>query len=131
MKANLDCKELRIGNLIDDGVGNYGQVDIVILQILEENPKNTYKPVHLDAPLLDNLGFEKFGEYKIYNKLWRKGWVLSVQKHTSYKEGYVLFIDDDNSESEAPPSVKIKYVHQLQNLIYGLTGEELKVKETA
>lgn len=31
---------------------------------------------------------------------------------------------------DIPPSAKLKYVHQLQNLFFALTGEELKIKES-
>ena len=43
----MEARELRIGNLVDDGLGNFGQVNTVILQILEDNPNNTYQPIPL------------------------------------------------------------------------------------
>lgn len=138
-------ESLRIGNTLD-----YHGVDVHVIGIYNSiggqmvecgyfddsvgfsrpiDGKDCPKPIPLTEDLLVERGFDKFLDYEIYNKVWRKGWTLSVQKHTSFKGGYVLFIEDDDSESAAPPSVKIKYLHTLQNICFDLTGKELTKKE--
>lgn len=130
-------ESLRIRNLVtsihnDSLIGSVSQIldeGIIVDDFGGLLKWGDIKPIKLSGEKLVEFGFEKFGDYKIYNKVWRKGWTLSVQTHSGIKDGYVLFIEDDDSESAAPPSVEIKYVHQLQNLCFDLTGEELTLKE--
>ena len=80
-------------------------------------------PIPLTEEWLEKFGFENI--YGDYHKKWDV-WNYQIEKHPSFKEGWVFFIDID--EVASPPSVKIRYVHQLQNLYFCLTGEELTIK---
>jgi len=74
-----------------------------------------YKPIPLNEEWLVKFGFEKdksafiYGYYALYN-------------NEIYWSGGVYSACDSIS------NIEIKYVHQLQNLIFALTGEELTLK---
>jgi hypothetical protein len=42
--------------------------------------------------------------------------------------GFIIYQYGDNFVFEYREGVKVKYVHQLQNLYFALTGEELTIK---
>lgn len=114
MKAN----ELRLGNLV--GSYNKGEEDRVLTinaqNILVEAKANKqgytrYRPIPLTEEWLLKFGFEKVGFQFI-------------------KDDIELFpIRDLYYRANFPIKSDIKYVNQLQNLYFALTGEELKLKE--
>lgn len=77
-------------------------------------------PIPLTEEWLLKFGFEKDGynDHKSYYYT-LNGFKLNVD------DGY-LFLDNPNQLAEAK-SIKIKHVHQLQNLYFALTGKELEV----
>lgn len=104
----IKANELRIGNLIYLKHGSLGyKIHPVSATLLFRRPK-------LDE-ILEKCGFE--------------------QQHTSYylrrnifyftKPDLKFTIEDGDGNFNYPPC---KYVHQLQNLYFALTGEELEVK---
>lgn len=112
----MNTNELRIGNLVLDSLG---VVEISISTDLNYfNEKSNlgkiefsdiYKPIPLTEEWLMNFGSVD-GFYlpnNIYTFVDFTLW--------DYKEGYIIAKD-------------VKYVHQLQNLYFALTGEELTVK---
>jgi hypothetical protein len=116
MKAN----ELRIGNLIEYLVYDYltpqkewleNYVDIQDLQWLNENPDDDcYRPMKLTEDILVRLGFES----NPYMDRYEKG---------------PIFIECDKTKGFIDLWIEnwphIKSAHQLQNLYFALTGEEL------
>ncbi len=121
MKAN----ELRIGNYINDeqtthiivGVDNYCiksyWLKDVEKECLYETQLNQIKPIPLTEEWLLKFGFEK-------DEL---GWFFKENDYCSFglffKDNEWLFYISDT---------KIKYVHQLQNLYFALTNNELTNK---
>ncbi len=111
MRAN----ELRIGNLVTTaGV----QVKAMAIDIMElENGSLEIEPIALTEEKLLEFGFEK-----IYNGSFVKddffGYLSKSEK------GYDLIDYEGNSVNDNP----ISHVHQLQNLFFALTGEELQLK---
>ena len=96
MKPN----ELRIGNWVKNGNAYEAQVTIEILKVAK-----IFNPIPLTEEWLLKFGFKPFV----------KDWSLhGVVIHTR-KRGFVL--------RKSVPI--IQYVHQLQNLYFALTGEEL------
>ena len=131
MKAN----ELRIGNLLTfngkirtvDGVSlvgchkderyilvelNYMYKEKVLLQI------DKIDPTPLTEEWLLRFGFEKVGVN------YQKGWLLLW---TFLKTGEVHFVLNEPNSNKRHIT-EFKYVHQLQNLYFALTGEELEIK---
>ena len=119
----MEANELRLGNLILlDGV--IIEVSIIDLRVLD-NPMMTkatdkFKPIPLTEEWLIKFGFRPNKHGYIFDTFRVKNWV------TGFFYGYIpVFLDGEEEDIE---DVQIKYVHQLQNLYFALTGEELKIK---
>lgn len=129
MKAN----ELRIGNLIEylvypdhsqeeEWVENY--VDIQDLQWLNEHPDDKhYRPMKLTEELLKRFGFEQFIDFGRKSGLFDKKPLCGFSY--SFNTNQVMIMKAGNNYWI--PAVL--YVHQLQNLYFTITGEELQLKE--
>jgi len=81
-------------------------------------------PVPLTPAILEKCGFE-FKDMMFANKpmrYWRKDWFCLNLFDKSDK--YVLYLWN---EKETEKSVYISSLHQLQNLYFALTGEELTI----
>ena len=76
------------------------------------------KAIEIDNEILEKAGFVK-GPYDFY--IWRQGESFSIL-FNDYNEA-VLSV----SEAEFTVGRKIKYVHDLQNLYFAITGEELPI----
>ena len=123
----MKAEELRIGNLVnhfDQIIGVDGIDDLdVFNKDCGEIPLHSIQPIPLTEEWLLKFGANCIGA---------KGWnFISVNKaDTSYiyfnPNGVGLAIDNGTTENAI--EVEIKYVHQLQNLYFALTGEELTFK---
>lgn len=123
MKAN----ELRIGNLViyDDEVVEIGEIThqgaYKILGGCERvtskmwMPYKIIKPIPLTEEWLIKFGFEKGGNW------FDEGGMIELKEK---EDAYVMLED-----SYYHCSQDLFYVHQLQNLYFALTGEELTHKE--
>lgn len=118
----MKASELRIGNLVDTKE-HKSIVISSINSIIDEigyvwNNHNfgyyqlkTFQPIPLTEQWLLRFGFVKQHErFYVLND-----WVVE------YREGTKLF----NFATEEYIDIIVKYVHQLQNLFFVLTGEEL------
>lgn len=107
----LSATELRIGNCVKDHTGAIRFISHRKLSDIASNPDNHgYEPIPLTSEILEACGFRK------------DTWGLWIQ------EGWAL--DEVNGEFQYPLKnsyVGLKYLHQLQNLYYALTGSELTV----
>ena len=133
----MKASDLRIGNWIEVFYGNgdkrYQQVDFISENLIECKPNlniygNTikYKPIPLTEEWL-----LKFGWVKENNYLWCEDVPYSVKmkfkKDGSIWLGNVLEVHFGSGFSKKRNN-GVKYIHQLQNLYFALTGEELKLK---
>jgi hypothetical protein len=116
----MDAKELRVGNYllqtnqIDyDTLGHKRYPDSVITvgKHLFTYEDEDIKPIPLTEEWLVRFGFEKVSGWDDY-----KGWIKDYVELEcdSYGFDYVNNIDKE-----------VKHVHQLQNLYFALTGEEI------
>ena len=136
-------QELRIGNLVTDNFGisvyTVDSINSKGINLFVEDDGNwselaktwvgaeysfdDIKPISLSEEWLLKLGFVKnngkHGEYYSHNVFIR--FVIWVDH-----EG--LFVCGRDEVKGCTAVVESKYVHQLQNLYYALTGEELEVK---
>lgn len=110
--------ELRLGNyvrVVDGNIIKINKYDMMCILT------NTYevKPIPLTEEMLLKCGFKKtYYGYKYYVER-----ILNfVLKNNEISLGY--FDDDDWCRIGKP----IKHLHQLQNLCFLLTGEELKIE---
>ena len=108
----MEAKELRIGNLVYDTLGKVNKINLEALNDILKEPKNQIKPIPLTEEWLLSFGFESYNlEYTWKNKN------LIIEKS---ENGYVKLADDYFIDS-----FEFKHVHQLQNLYFALSNEEL------
>lgn len=140
----IDARELRIGNIVY--FNNYEQLDIDQIknltfidfeQICYDKHANRLSPIQITTEIL-----EKWCKFDIVKETYNNGkeniiradffidvyTFLSVYHNndiilTQIKEKKVYALN----EMERIKLKPVLYLHQLQNLIYALTGEELKV----
>jgi len=115
-------QELRLGNYIIDDVGRVVEVTHLTLNCIEAKPINdsgikwTTVFRARDIPLLTEDWLLKFGfENQDENRYWLEPIFLF-----HYGDGVKYLANQRH--------VNLFYVHQLQNLYFALTGEELTIK---
>jgi hypothetical protein len=110
----MKASELRIGNFYDHN----GFVNEVNPNTIEEAwiaERSWIKPIPLTEVWLWNFGFEKT-EWDNFN---------SFRRTIGNNDYAIILYSDGNCEVGDIITCKIEYVHQLQNLYFALTGEEL------
>ena len=113
----IEIKELRLGNLIlrlsgDTWVST--KVNLTYLSLINDYPED-YKPILLSEELLFKFGFEFDVDYTLY----KKSFIISFEKSGNDLCCYLEAV-----------AIDIKYIHQLQNLYFSLTNEELLINNT-
>jgi hypothetical protein len=108
MKAN----EIRLGNYVYDTLGKVKQIDLEAITYISKEPLNQVQPITLTDKWLLKFGFEKYfvNWYRVNNFYIRK---IGDEFETEIGECLYKTID---------------YVHQLQNLYFAVTNEELTMK---
>lgn len=129
----MDAQELRIGNIIYSPAKGGSGYTYVTHRIINDLASHTqplnYAPIPLTEDWLLKFGFEKktdenYMSGDMYN------WIFRL--HNVDEEDIWLsktFVLKCNQIRIYTPQVRIKYVHQLQNLFFVLAGKELKLKE--
>ena len=130
MKTN----ELRIGNFVaTEGIDfvEVSKIDAdfgICYKIPQEfgqfYPYKEVEPIPLTEEWLMNLGFKKYTYWRPNNL----DYYHSDLKEFCIISGQVRLYTDDPYEFFKIPQ-NIQFVHQLQNLYFALTGEELTIKE--
>lgn len=132
----MEANSLRIGNLLyfseeniirpvtSIQVGFYSSDRVGIIS--EYHDIIEFKPIELNENWLIKFGFKKG------NQTYKNGYSIEVLKtdfylRPSFMDGYYwgFNISNDIVDCELNDVKRIKYVHQLQNLYYAITGEEL------
>ena len=112
----MEAKELRVGNLVYSITHNVN-INVSLIEI--DMNYSTIEGIPLTEEWLVKLGFEE-----TYNSQFR----LKFDHKEFYEFGYDFSkVEDKSMEGFRYYGryIKIKYVHQLQNLYFALTGEEL------
>lgn len=107
MKAN----ELRIGNYVLDNLGGI----LKIKGVNEDSDLSHVRGITITEEWLFNFGFEKVKE-DIFSLLKDNKKVCTISKGNFGRFEYTQL---------TVHGIYIEYVHQLQNLYFALTGEEL------
>ena len=127
----MTAKELRIGNyFFIGGLDRYVKVSSVFLSHFKctdengidfNNHQNNIKPIELTEEILLKCGFELKGIiFRINNGFDNQfdiNYSLSRDMFYYYSSKYGIYTE-----------VEIKYLHQLQNLYFALTNEELNIQ---
>lgn len=117
----IKANELRIGNLImspDTKHPVVVEINHLLYIAGDEKYYGEYEPVPLTPEILEAAGF------KIEDK-------LNVGAQTYFKDGmgeYLTYHYDGFCVYESSKQPVIKSLHQLQNLYFALTGQELEIK---
>lgn len=125
----MRAEELRKGNFVKTFINTAqgkqytrGVIQCLHMNVAEvENNEtvqyNMIEPIELHEGWLEKFGFEKYNEcfYKIEIK-------------RGYSDGWYLSHDNELTKSMAEFFVRLKYVHELQNFWFALTGRELILK---
>lgn len=115
----MRIEDLRIGNFVKSGVNVTAITKLVLRPELvgtleSEISLRNVQPISLSSDWFLKLGFENRGDYFLLNGIK----ILEFNKH--FQSGMWMF--DFGVKGKV---AIIKYVHQLQNLYFTLTGEEL------
>jgi hypothetical protein len=124
MKAN----ELRIGNLYDNN-GNYFVVTPRTIESVFESERVWCKPIPLTEDILLKCGFSKWNskhtfKLKVGEDATQKSMYLTLYGWEDENDNYYTFNWWINSIYQFKD---LKFLHQLQNLYFALTGEELNI----
>ncbi len=120
LSLGMDAKELRIGNLVY-AFKTFYPIDSTDF---ESNKISTYKPIPLTEDWFWKAGFLKESTLVV-----DVGWLFDKPDFGSfYKEQDYWLPKPYYFGDSFGPNFKLKYVHQLQNLYFALTGEELQIE---
>ena len=122
----MDARELRIGNYLMEGK----VLSINLGSVVTYKPGDMYttlhpeefSPIPLSEEWLFKFGFEKadfYGNFKV-----KAG---DYYHSVKYYDGECVY-SNDYSDADCYAVASIHYVHQLQNIYYSLTSEELTIK---
>ena len=120
----MNVNELRVGNYIDNNVECFQIQAKDLIFLLAFDNEHYANPIPLTDNWIKNFGF-KLGRYN------HEGWIeldslcLSEDR---YSEGQYRLGFDDSEYGVGEFTIKIKYVHQLQNIYFYSTGKELITK---
>ena len=123
----MKASELRIGNWVEMYKEESKPFKISAGNISVEYKANKqgytrYKPIPLTEEWLIRFGFEDVQINKTQVKC-----LTEYQFSFFFIDGHIQFVDSENALDFT--ETLCQYVHQLQNLFFALTGEELKIKE--
>lgn len=127
----MKAQELRIGNFVKS-TNYYYEITEIGKKYCRMNDLGSadydynYPPFPLDKIMPIPITDEFFIELGI-----RKGNTLcfySCDKLFSFEYKYNNYVGNDVLHLDEKPLPNIKYIHQLQNLFFGITGEELMIK---
>lgn len=125
----MESKELRIGNWVNatfQGETEAEQVEDICNGLINpwthegiESNMNTYSGIPLTPEILLKAGFEK-QDYE--DAFWYETEWPTVGVLCTCDEDRGNYVFDENTDT-----LRIEYLHQLQNLYHSLTGEELTI----
>lgn len=122
----IKANELRMGNWVKPTRPRYGERFIKVESVGLESVNIAFReygivelePIPLTPEILEKCGFVKDEQHECY-VIWQSESNVAIE----YFDGEVHLV----GKSSAEPINNCIYLHQLQNLIYALTGEELQI----
>lgn len=118
--------ELRIGNWVEDRSDDikglqYSKVEMIGHGLLNDWPEEWFSPIPITPEILEWCGFTLSKWPNRYEKH------VPLMNYNLYIEDGKLFLDCMDSYYNEELE-HISNLHQLQNLYFSLTGEELQIK---
>lgn len=115
----MKASELRIGNYVYDTLGKVNKIDLEAITYIVKELHNQVKPIPLTEEWLLKFGFVKS---KVSSQFDKEKLTIQIANELEYhKKGRVYFNSWAILESQP------KYVHELQNIFFSLTSEELTI----
>ena len=107
----IQANELRIGNwFIVNWSNEKRKADWMDIRDISEGIiEGGTSPIPLTLEVLEKCGFE----------------VSNIGNHIFYKNGVIIFFENGKWGISCDSRCSLNYLHQLQNLYFALTGEEL------
>jgi hypothetical protein len=149
----MEAKNLRIGNLVyypsendNNEIENYiCKIDGADIHQMHGNKEylEAHKPIELTEKWMFDLGFKyqdkdvnrsdkKKERFYISPRFGQEYWFeIQLADNTPFKHSFVWFmwnIGGGNHFIHLPEGHKLKYVHELQNLFFALSGTELQAQ---
>lgn len=136
-RPTIKTSELRLGNWVfghNPATMAYKQVGYFKVDDINEEGVNTYRvdgfdtesayyePIPLTPELLEKCGFEL--NKKVYR--WHKNTITICNNEDN--TGFYWDLSADGGLRLATEWKDVNYLHQLQNLFFALTGEELQIE---
>lgn len=116
----IDPIELRLNNIV--------QIDGIITTVSHiMGDEDYFEPVELTPEILEAAGFKYNQLTENYEVFYDCVGMLGINK---YDGSFVIANDNEDMGFTGDLKSSCKYLHQLQNLIYCLTGEELQIDIT-
>lgn len=124
----MKASEVRIGNLckyhVRDSIEGdsfvINTIDYEDIRILFGNEDEDYIPIPLTEEWLLKFGFMPcIGRISVFE--------INLRDISNYK-ALIIYMTNGQVDIDSTQLTYIKYVHQLQNLYFALTGEELELK---
>ena len=132
----MQSKDLRIGNVLKDRFGENVEVKDIGLDGINSNYGSStisieeLKGVELNEDILVQLGFSKMTDTTPYNyRIHKSKMFFYIRYGTFTTDRGLTNLIGFNGLFVGNKFVRvIRYVHELQNLYFALTGEELELK---
>ena len=129
----MKTTDLRLGNFISINFGNCDDGKTTIVEGISDceiyneehgySPCNEFNPILLTEQWLLDFGFNQIIETQWYIHF--DNMCLTLHE---YSEQYIVEIENMETDDSSIFLMSIQYVHQLQNLYFALTQEELILK---
>lgn len=139
----MEAKELRIGNYLTTihnihendfilevlSISNYLNYKRIIDGVMHLNYIGYFKPIPLNEEIIVNLGFEYYKLLSVYRLVIDDVWYrIKINQNGDF---IFSFTSLNYDEVNHMPPKKMEFVHKLQNLVYELSGKELKYNKSA
>ena len=118
----MEARELRIGNFVmKNRVVTSATLNIIAdIELYQNQGFNNFEPIPLTEEWLKRIG----AEYKGEDSDDTRAYMLRIGTFNFWSDS-----SNDFSTIEFSDRIAVKYVHQLQNLYFALTSEELEFKD--
>ena len=128
----METTELRIGNLVNLMLNHedFKTIRVDVTDLINIPHGGVYEPIPITEEWLLKFGFEPINKHDntfITYADWTHNYFLQLDVRKG--DNKYLILDNSFDDLRAFSMVDIEYVHQLQNLYFALTGNELKYEE--
>ena len=125
----METTELRIGNLVNLMLNHedFKTIRVDVTDLINIPHGGVYEPIPITEEWLLKFGFEPINKHDntfITYADWTHNYFLQLDVRKG--DNKYLILDNSFDDLRAFSMVDIEYVHQLQNLYFALTGNELK-----